>query len=338
MLKLTDDAPADKNVSVPVNYDELDHDELRSLVRAHADKTGLSIKAIGLQAGFGGESTFSAFINGSYKGDNEDKADKVRKWLRSERSIVRTKMTVPEGLKFTPTSASKKFFGTLAHAQALASVVVMTGAPGVGKTMHCEKYKQEHPNVWHLTAEPLLAGAFAIMEKLREVLGIPQTAPHRLSTAIATKVRGTQGLIIVDEAGFLEIKAIEQLRSVSDICKVGVAFVGKEEVWARIDGGGAKGDLSQLSSRVGMRVSVPKVNPKDVDIILDAAGIEDAEQRGQLRYIASQPGTLRGMAQTLRDARMLAAGGDGGKGEALTAGHIETAYNVHSGRTLGGAK
>lgn len=325
----------DENLEVlpaPLDYDENDPDALRRRVRQYAEANSCSIKSVGLLCGVNGESTFQAWLGGKYRGNNESIEEKVRIWARNERHVVRKKSSVPDALRFVQTRAAKKFLNTLEHAQVLADIVVITGGAGVGKTSAILEYKATHPNVWHLTAEPLVSGAFAMIEYLRETLGVPQTAPHKLSRAISLKVAGTQGLIIIDEAQHLETKAIDQLRSINDRCGIGIAFVGNEEVWSRIDGGGRKAEFAQLFSRVGMRVNVPRASAKDIEALLDGNEVIEPGQRKQLKYIASLPGALRAMGKTLRDARMMASGAQ----EELTEKHIESAFNLLSGRVLEG--
>jgi len=305
---------------------DLDADALRQRVRDHVAMNSTSLKSVALLAGVG-ESTFTAWLGAKYRGDNDAITEKVRIWAANEETIARTKTIVPEALKFTHTSASKKILGALEHAQVLGGVVVITGGPGVGKTTSCNHYMATHPNVWKLTSEPLLSGPFAMVEYLRDVLGIPQTAPHKLSRAIAAKLTGTKGLLIFDEAQHQAMLTIDQIRAINDRCQIGIAFVGTEEFWQRIDGGGRKGEFAQFRSRVGLRVHVTKSGTKDADAILDAEEITDPKQRAMLKIFAGKPGALRSMCMTLRDARMMAAGAK----EELTAEHIEAAWTMLSG-------
>jgi DNA transposition AAA+ family ATPase len=210
---------------------------------------------------------------------------------------------------------------------------VITGGAGVSKTSAFEHYKATRPNVWILTAEPSTASPYAMLEYLREVLGIPETKPHLTSRAITTKLMNSQGLIIIDEAQHLAIKCIEQLRSIYDRANIGIVFAGNLDVWSRIDGGGRKAEFAQLFSRVGMRVTVNKPSNKDIEVMLDALNIIADEQRKMLTFIAKEPGALRVMMKTLRVARMLAIGAD----EELAKEHISSAWKRLSGREVGAA-
>ena len=52
--------------------------------------------------------------------------------------------------------------------------------------------------------------------------------PWRLEAEIADRVRGTHGLLIVDEAQHLDTRALEVLRGLHDQAGIGLALMGNE--------------------------------------------------------------------------------------------------------------
>jgi DNA transposition AAA+ family ATPase len=266
-------------------------------------------------------------LNSRYAGNNEKIEEKVRIWLHSQKSFAAAKVAMPEPLRFVHTRSAKKFLSALEFAQAMPDVAVIVGAPGTGKTTACVQYKATHPNVWHLTAEPLISACGPVMKYLREAVGLPEMETYRIPHAMQMKIQNTQGLIIVDEAQHLSTEALDQLRSVHDRCGVGLALVGSEELWRRVDGGGRKAAFAQLFSRVGIRVAVGRSSVRDIEVLLDAAGIHDEKQRAVLKTIGQKPGALRGIVKTLRAARKVAAGA----GEALGEQHILQAWQLNCG-------
>jgi DNA transposition AAA+ family ATPase len=103
-------------------------------------------------------------------------------------------------------------------------------------------------------------------------------------------VRGKKGLIIVDEAQELSEKALNELRGLHDRTGVRIALMGNENAVGQLD---ARRALAQISSRFSIRhVQVSPV-AGDMDALLDAWGIMDAEQRGYLAKIGAMPGALR---------------------------------------------
>jgi DNA transposition AAA+ family ATPase len=158
-----------------------------------------------------------------------------------------------------------------------------------------------------VTGIPSAASTHAMLEMIIGVMGIQEGAPNRRSGAIVRRPPPTRGLIVVDEAQHLTSAALDELRSLHDAAEIGLALVGNETVFARIDGGGRKAQFAQVFSRIGMRIARAKSTARDVDALLDAAGIAGAPERKLLRAIASKPGALRAVAKTLRVAHMLAA-------------------------------
>ncbi len=308
----------------------LDADALRQRVRDYVAANSTSYSGVALIAGIA-ESTFTAWLGGKYKGNNARIEEQVRIWLQSESALGKKRLVMPADAKFAMTRSAQKFMAVLEHAQGVPDIGVITAGAGVGKTTVFEHYKATRPNVWILTAEPSIASPYAMLQYLREVVGIPEAAPHRISRAITTKLIDSQGLIIIDEAQHLAIKCIDQLRSIYDRANIGVVFAGNLEVWSRIDGGGRKAEFAQLFSRVGMRVTVNRPSDKDIEIMLDALSIYADDQRKILKFIATKPGALRAMVKTLRVARMLAIGA----GEGLAKEHISSAWSRLSGGEAG---
>jgi DNA transposition AAA+ family ATPase len=294
--------------------------KIRELARQHMAKEGLSQAAIAKRAGMAA-ATFSAWLNDSYAGNNAKIADDVETYLKAQ--TARAQMVVVPKLPFTSTPSAKRMMTMLEHAQFLPDIVVIAAGAGVGKTTTIKHYRDTHPNVYLLTGSPSVTKARHLLEYLAEMLAVSETTPHRIARAVANKLRDTGALLIVDEAQFLAPGGVEQLRSLYDSAEIGVALVGNEEVWSKLDGGGRKAVFAQVFSRIGMNLTIPRPTDSDINAILDGNSIEDMEQRQLLRRIASKPGALRGLEKTLRVARMLAVGG----AAELNREHIRAAWS-----------
>jgi DNA transposition AAA+ family ATPase len=144
--------------------------------------------------------------------------------------------------------------------------------------------------------------AFAL--GLREISG----GAARLKRAIIARLRGTKGLMIVDEAQHLGTAALDELRTLHDATEVGLALVGNESVYARMTGGNRAAYLDRLFSRIGKRVRLVRSHKDDIDALIDAWGIDAKECRQVLHDIAAKPGALRGITKVLRLASRIAAG------------------------------
>lgn len=266
--------------------------------------------------------TLSAFLAGTYNGRNDRVADDVRKWLGTlaERAETQARTLTLPGFVETPTAQA--FLAALQHAQFVPDMVTITGAAGVGKTTACREYQRAHANVWLITGIPSASSTHAVLEMICAGIGVTENAANRRNAAIVRRVRGSEGLLVIDEAQHLASQALDELRSIHDAAGIGLALVGNESVFAKIDGGGRKGQFAQVFSRVGMRVSRNRPLRDDVEAMLDAAGVRDGGARKLLRVIAGKPGALRGMSKTLRVAHMLATE----EGAAINEQHLSAAW------------
>jgi DNA transposition AAA+ family ATPase len=309
---------------------ELDGDAVRGKVREYIAAHGLSQSAVGTLAGIA-ESTFSAWLKGYYKGDNEKVEERVRIWLRSVEVFAGKRKSSLRNMRFAPTVSAQKIITALEHAQALPDIAVISAGAGVGKTATCLHYKRTRPNVFLLTGDPSLHSHGKMLDYLRDILNIPKMPTHKLTRAIADRLSNSQALLIFDEAQHFATKCMDMLRSIHDRGGVGMAFVGNAEVWRRIDGGGRNAELTQLFSRVGIRVTIASPSNKDIEIILDTLEIQDAKQRTILTTIAKEPGALRALDKVLGLALMVADGA----GEPLNESHLMKSWSRFSGRRIG---
>ena len=115
-------------------------------------------------------------------------------------------------------------------------------------------------------------------------------------------------------------KHVVSIRAESD--GVGIALVGNESVYGRLQGEGRRPEFAQLFSRIGMRFTRPKPYSEDVCELIKAWKVEDETTVRLLKAIASKPGALRGMTKVLRIATAFAKG----SGQALNASHVNAAW------------
>jgi DNA transposition AAA+ family ATPase len=133
-----------------------EQEDLRQAVRDWVAANSSSYKAAGRMSGVA-ESTFTAWLGATYKGNNAKIDEKVRVWLASERNFSRQKIAMPAAAPFVYTKTVGKIMAALEHAQAMPDIAVITGGAGVGKTRSILQYKTLYPNVWHLTARKSLS-------------------------------------------------------------------------------------------------------------------------------------------------------------------------------------
>lgn len=302
---------------------------LRERCRDLMARESLSQAALGRQLGVA-EQTFSAWVNDKYNGRNDVVADKVRIGLSSLEARARASSTLPPDIAFQDTPTARKILTLLQFAQSAPDIVVVAAGAGVGKTATADHYARTNANVWKVTAQPCTATVYPMLGKIAAVMKLEEKVQTKLPDAIEKFVAGKDGLLIVDEAQHLDSRALDQLRSLPDAVDVGLALIGNERVYGRLEGGGRRAEFAQLFSRVGMTLTQARPRTDDVNALIDAWGIGIPEEKKLLRHIASKPGALRGMTKTLRLATMMAGGAEG-----RTIDHIRAAYTRLSPQTVG---
>jgi DNA transposition AAA+ family ATPase len=218
----------------------------------------------------------------------------------------------------------------LTYAQMAADLAVIYGGPGVGKTRTISHYQKTSPNVWIATMTPDCSTVPAMIEEIADAFGLHgggTVSSSRMRRAMCRKMRGTTGLLIVDEAQHLGNNAIEELRSIHDATEIGVVLAGNESVYSRLTGGHRAAHFAQIFSRIGKKLRLNRPVKGDVIALAEALNVTGSAERDLLLDIAQKPGALRGVVKTVRLAGMFAAGA----GVTVTEEHIRSAW-----RDLGG--
>jgi DNA transposition AAA+ family ATPase len=277
--------------------------EIAAMIDADATLTQAIISR---EAGIG-NGILSQWLAGKYPGNNEAIDMKVRIWRDAhlERAAAER---MPRAPGYVDTPTTQRVIAALSYAQIAGDIAVAYGGAGLGKTTACERYRDSNPSVWIATMEPASSGVVTCLQVVAEALGLAVGGGAlSLSRAIAKRVRGTSGLLVIDEAQHLSVAALDQLRAIHDATGVGIALVGNDGVYSRMAGGRNSVQLDRLFSRIGKRLSLRQSSEADVKALVKAWGITDAKCMPTIMEIARRPGALRGLTKTLRLASMQAA-------------------------------
>lgn len=312
-----------------------DAERTRLALRQVMTAEGLNMTQVGKLSGIA-YGTLSAWVGGTYQGRSDRVASQVQRWMDAHKSKAATRATVPNAPPFQMTASAEAFKGVFAHAQHMVDFGVISGGPGVGKTITARDYRERTPNVWMITAEPCFSTPRSMLDDLAEKLGVTErSSGQRVSREIVRKLSDSGGLLIVDEAQHLSTVTLDQLRTIHDLASVGIVLIGNEAVYSRVEGTARTPAYAQLYSRVGVRLQRPRPQKRDVDVLLDAWGIAEMPVRRLLHTIARKPGALRTLTKCLRMGFMLAAAeaaGEAGDGQPHagevkpTDGHVLMAY------------
>lgn len=268
---------------------------------------GMTQSTLAKQAGLSGP-VVSQWLKGVYRGDNAGVQGKLSAWLASQRAD--TPNADAGRLRWVDTPTSQAITRALTFARVRPAIAAVYGGAGVGKTTTLTHYAQTFPNVWIVTASPSRSSMAAMLREIGAALELQSGGwqNRALSRDIIHRLSGTRGLLVIDEAQHLSLQALEEVRSIHDAAQVGLVLNGNESVYARLTGGSRRADFAQLFSRVGRKVKIGMPTTEDVNAILSAWGVSGAKEREYAHQIASMPGGLRGLVNTLDEAALAAQG------------------------------
>jgi DNA transposition AAA+ family ATPase len=266
---------------------------------------------IAKEAGISG-AALSGFLKGSYAGDLQAIEKKISMWMETRKRNAERVGYLPPPPEFLPLPTSQKITSVLEYPHAANDFAVIYGVAGVSKTATLKNYSENNPNVWIATMTPGHSGVSACLEEIAISIGMHNVAGRsaRMFRDIVRRIKGTQGLIIIDEAQHLSPAALEMIRSLHDAAGIGVVLSGNEAVYSRLTGGVKSSIFAQLFSRVGKRLKLTRPVKDDVVGIANAFGVTGSKEINALWEIGKKPGALRGVVKTLRLAFLFASGAD----------------------------
>jgi len=210
--------------------------------------SGCTMQVIARKCGYS-ESVVSRYLSGSPTGDVAafesavvemmDKAARRRRWDDV----------------FFQTEAVSKCFQMFAIIDASNEVGLIYGPAGIGKSTACGRYAAENSTVLHLCAREGSGSWYSMVRALWaqiDTRGWNAKARSEIGKTdyIAARLRGSDRLLIVDNAQRLSVSGIKWLLDMQDDAGFGLAFVGNAEILDKV----AAND--QLASRIRIRRNV----------------------------------------------------------------------------------
>ncbi len=305
------------------SFSDAEIQDLRVQLKAYKDYEDLSWPDLNKATGVGA-TTLSAFVNGTYKGDNAGVAWSVNRFFLAEEARQEMELKAPIVPTYQITPTSRQMMAQLQLARR-GKLVVIAGNPGVGKTATFDQFCAQTPNAFKATMDPANRSLTSMLQAVLKACGSTSKYGGRafnLVEAICDRLDGMNAVIIVDEAQLLDDDSIEQLRAIQDRVKCGLCLAGNPEVMKRVQRGAKTAAFAQLHSRVAWPAYYGSPTTGDLDVIIRAWGIEKPAQDKFLRTIAMQSGGLRTIAQVMEIATLTARAGD----EDVTLSHIRAAY------------
>ncbi len=279
-----------------------ERNNVKEQLRAYLTRTGSTQSEVAKRIGTS-SALISSYLSGSYKGDINKLEKILQEFLKREEERAYEKR---EHI-FVPTKQANDVLAVLTYAHLYRTIGVVYGSAGLGKSESIKEYKKQNTQMIHIVCSPVLNNA-AILEEILEKMGKVATGGKRkMFKAVIETLYGTDMLVVFDEAQHLNYKAIETIRTIHDIAKVGVVFVGTVEVYDRMTG---RRNLKydQIFSRVGIRRYLrPEIKRKEVKELV-MKNFPNTEEKG-INFLyarAQEAGALRKIFMMLRMARNIA--------------------------------
>lgn len=224
-------------------------------------KRPMSVAAKGM--GLSSSSILSAFLSDSYRGDNEGVAQKAKAYMERERAVAKAGR---KELQIVETTVYKRLRDAAEYCYR-GKMGLAYGASGIGKTRASDRLAATDPTIIRIEVVPgfsLVDLLISICEALR--LRYTQTI-MAMFQAITGKLTESGRLILIDEAEYLNIKALDILRRIHDIAGVGVLLIGTPKLNYQFRD---KPDFRQIDNRIRIRVSLDNISVSDAKQIIAA--------------------------------------------------------------------
>lgn len=274
--------------------------------RALLDQHGWSLADAAVRIGVS-DSTFSLWLRGEYRGDNQRIGQLVRRWIDTERDVSALRAA---GLdRHADLAVTDQVDRVCRHAQANGDCVVIYGAAGAGKTWAARRYCAASAGAWYVAMSPALTTPASVLTRIARALdvGAGLTTAARLEQAVIDRLSIGTTLLVVDEAHHLSQGLLDVVRCVHDAAGCGLAYAGNEPLWARLASGER---AAQLVSRVGLTCRLRR--PAAADVLELAGTLLGGPVKGPARSAVLAAGSgiggLRAVRKLVGQAHLLAAG------------------------------
>lgn len=195
---------------------------LQARTREYMETTGTSQAELARRLGMTNSSTLSRWLKSAYSGDVEKVERSLEEFFRvqkeADKAAEKAAPYRPAG-DYVPTSISEDVYQSIKYCQLHRCVTVLHGDAGVGKTKGAQKFLRENPSsTIYISVTPSTSNLNGVIRLLARALKIPERGNKMdLMLEIRERLANTNKVVIVDEAQFLKLPAIEELRTLSDM-------------------------------------------------------------------------------------------------------------------------
>lgn len=286
----------------------------QALLRQYIADTGLTQAKIANKLGVS-SAVVSQYLKGEYAGDTE-RIDKAVREL-TERHAQKSDEIKTD---FVMTTSAKNITLTCQRAHATADVYLVVGDAGLGKTCALKEYAHKNSNVIMLEIDPTYSVKVLLSELCNHLSISGAKGNQAMLDAIIAKLKGSERLLIIDEAEFLAYRCLEIVRRIHDKAEIGVVLAGMPRLIGNLRG--ARGEYKQLYSRVGFMLDLQdRLSECDIAMLCThALGTDEFNQR----LIKASNGNARRLNKILKGIYRIASK----EGVAINSTHIDIFENM----------
>lgn len=262
-------------------------------VRAYMERNGKSQAATAKEIGIS-SATLSLFMKGRYTGDNEEIADSIEQFLfiDHKRNTLSKKPDICLELHNTSQILEKVYI-----AQVTGDILLIYGDAGCGKTTALQHYKRNNKNVVYIEADVTNNSYRSVLSMIAEETGESGGgSTAALMRRVIGRLKGTNTLLIIDEAQHLAPKAFDAIRALNDKAGIGIVYSGNPSIKKRMYGC-RQADYDQVYSRIGYHCPLYNhYSQNDIQAIFSGKNL-NKECLSYLHRIAQKKGGLRVMVK-----------------------------------------
>jgi len=287
--------------------------DIRAALSDFMEQSHKSQRQISRETGLS-TSVISQFLNDSYAGDNEEVARTISRYLTVSKERLNS---VSSTCFFPELYNTKEVLFTCFYAHRHNDLALVSGDVGAGKTTALRHYAANNTGVIFVTANACTTLATAILGLICQQVG--RQVPGRkaaLMNTLVEQLTGSNRLIIIDEADHLSLDALQAIRNLNDLAKVGIVFSGNDKIYRQMLSGRRSYEFDQLRTRIVVRKKVfneytveemqgmfPTLNQECIGYLLKLARSESLRTAKKIYDVASEFAAAQNTTLTAKHLR-----------------------------------
>lgn len=262
--------------------------QLKDFMEAHELQQKQIAQLLGVSV-----ATVSLYLKGEYKGVVSAIDEKVEQLIARYRDKVTESKYSTE---FVKTLTARKAMDVIKYAHVESELNVIFGAAGLGKTQILKQYTKENSGAVLIETDPSCVPK-TLLKRIAKAIGATDTGTNdTLLEAITAKLKGSERVLLIDEAELLSTRALEFIRRIHDLTGVGVVLAGMPRLLINLKG--KNNELAQLYSRVSFALDLGNQLPES-DLALLAETALGTAEHNEMRLKAAK-GNARRLSKLMR--------------------------------------